>query len=168
MSPFSRIPAPVWLAALLLAVSGFTFAAEGQEPERLAAMLRQLDPIDRQAESAERLAPPGRARNRFDYRRRDGLPRQSRRLPALRARASQSDLSGEAGGDGGLAVGTEAFREAGAASQEANGLNIWTCEVTGLRKSRRLHGYLLQDPKCLFDDLPPDNPYLALPAGERG
>ena len=25
-----------------------------------------------------------------------------------------------------------------------NGLNIWTCEVTGPRKSRRLHGYLLE------------------------
>jgi RAQPRD family integrative conjugative element protein len=52
-----------------LAVSGFTFAAEGREPERLAAMLRQLDLIDRQAESAARLAPPGRARDRFDYER---------------------------------------------------------------------------------------------------
>jgi hypothetical protein len=29
-------------------------------------MLRQLDLIDRQAESAARLAPPGRARDRFD------------------------------------------------------------------------------------------------------
>jgi hypothetical protein len=40
--------------------------------------------------------------------------------------------------------------------------------VTGPRKSRRLHGYLLQDPKYLFDDVPPDNPYLTLPGGERG
>jgi RAQPRD family integrative conjugative element protein len=71
MSPFPRIPVPARcvLAALLLAVSGVTFAAEGREPERLAAMLRQLDLIDRQAESAARLAPLGRARDRFDYER---------------------------------------------------------------------------------------------------
>ncbi|WP_315138761.1 MobH family relaxase [Achromobacter marplatensis] len=41
-----------------------------------------------------------------------------------------------------------------------NGLNIWTCDVIGPRKSRRLHGYLLQDPRHLFDEVPPNNPYL--------
>lgn len=41
-----------------------------------------------------------------------------------------------------------------------SGLNIWTCEVTGPRKSRRLHGYLLADPAHLFNELPPNNPYL--------
>ncbi|HDS1530792.1 TPA: TraI domain-containing protein [Stenotrophomonas maltophilia] len=43
-----------------------------------------------------------------------------------------------------------------------NGLNIWTCDVTGPRKSRRLHGYLLQDPDGVFGELPPNNPYLSL------
>ncbi|ERI54514.1 integrating conjugative element relaxase [Pseudomonas sp. EGD-AK9] len=43
-----------------------------------------------------------------------------------------------------------------------NGLNIWTCEVTGPRKSRRLHGYLLGDPRHLFEKVPPNNPYLQL------
>ncbi len=28
--------------------------------------------------------------------------------------------------------------------KQPNGLNIWTCEATGPRKSRRLHGYLLE------------------------
>ncbi|HBN9494411.1 MobH family relaxase [Pseudomonas aeruginosa] len=42
------------------------------------------------------------------------------------------------------------------------GLNIWTCEVTGPRKSRRLHGYLLTEPLRLFDEMPPNNPYLTL------
>jgi hypothetical protein len=28
----------------------------------------------------------------------------------------------------------------------------------------RLHGYLLKDPRCLFDDVPPDNPYLTCQA----
>ncbi|WP_349608060.1 MobH family relaxase [Cupriavidus sp. DF5525] len=42
------------------------------------------------------------------------------------------------------------------------GLNIWTCTVKGPRKSRRLHGYLLEDPRVLFSDMPPNNPYLSL------
>lgn len=46
--------------------------------------------------------------------------------------------------------------------KQPNGLNIWTCEVTGPRKSRRLHGYLLKDPRHLFDEVPPNNPYLSL------
>lgn len=44
--------------------------------------------------------------------------------------------------------------------KQVNGLNIWTCEVTGPRKSRRLHGYLLEDPRHLFKEVPPNNPYL--------
>lgn len=44
--------------------------------------------------------------------------------------------------------------------KHSSGLNIWTCEVTGPRKSRRLHGYLLADPAHLFNELPPNNPYL--------
>ena len=40
--------------------------------------------------------------------------------------------------------------------------NIWTCEVTGPRKSRRLHGYLLKEPRQLFEEVPPNNPYLQL------
>ncbi|WP_320200725.1 MobH family relaxase (plasmid) [Agrobacterium sp. rho-13.3] len=50
--------------------------------------------------------------------------------------------------------------------KQDSGLNIWTCEVTGPRKSRRLHGYLLTDPKRLFEDVPPDNPYLSNPVSE--
>ncbi|VFR26554.1 Pyruvate/2-oxoglutarate dehydrogenase complex, dihydrolipoamide acyltransferase (E2) component, and related enzymes [plant metagenome] len=49
--------------------------------------------------------------------------------------------------------------------KQDSGLNIWTCEVTGPRKSRQLHGYLLIDSGNLFDDLPMNNPYLTvLPA----
>lgn len=43
-----------------------------------------------------------------------------------------------------------------------NGLNIWTCEVTGPRKSRRLHGYLLIEPAHVLAECPPNNPYLSL------
>ncbi|WP_166794819.1 helicase/relaxase domain-containing protein, partial [Pseudomonas aeruginosa] len=46
--------------------------------------------------------------------------------------------------------------------KQNSGLNIWTCEVTGPRKSRRLHGYLLEDPLHIFDAVPPNNPYLSL------
>ncbi len=46
--------------------------------------------------------------------------------------------------------------------KQSSGLNIWTCEVTGPRKSRRLHGYLLSDPHLIFVEVPPDNPYLSL------
>lgn len=49
--------------------------------------------------------------------------------------------------------------------KQENGLNIWTCEVTGPRKTRRLHGYVLNDPLRLFNDVPLNNPYLTvLPA----
>lgn len=58
-------------------------------------------------------------------------------------------------------MGAKAIRETAASSKASNGLNIWTCEVTGPRKSRRLHGYLLARPEYLFDELPPNNPYLA-------
>jgi integrating conjugative element relaxase (TIGR03760 family) len=50
--------------------------------------------------------------------------------------------------------------------KQPNGLNIWTCEVTGPRKSRRLHGYLLVEPGRLFDDMPVNNPFLKLRNGE--
>ncbi|MBV2205701.1 MAG: TraI domain-containing protein [Pseudomonas sp.] len=46
--------------------------------------------------------------------------------------------------------------------KQDNGRNIWTCEVTGPRKSRRLHGYLLKEPRHLFEETPPSNPYLQL------
>lgn len=46
--------------------------------------------------------------------------------------------------------------------KQSSGLNIWTCEVTGPRKSRKLHGYLLLEPSSIFIDEPPNNPFLEL------
>lgn len=46
--------------------------------------------------------------------------------------------------------------------RQPSGLNIWTCEITGPRKSKRLHGYLLDDPRRIFDTIPPNNPYLSI------
>ena len=50
--------------------------------------------------------------------------------------------------------------------KRANGRNIWTCEVVGPRRRRQLHGYLLVDPRTIFDEVPPDNPFLKLPGRE--
>ncbi|OOK51971.1 MobH family relaxase [Pseudomonas aeruginosa] len=46
--------------------------------------------------------------------------------------------------------------------KQPSGLNIWTCEVTGPRKSRKLHGYLLLEPSSIFIDEHPNNPFLEL------
>ncbi|MGH7104972.1 MAG: MobH family relaxase [Acetobacteraceae bacterium] len=47
--------------------------------------------------------------------------------------------------------------------KQENGHNIWTCEVVGARRRRKLHGYLLLAPGRIFDEVPPDNPFLMLP-----
>lgn len=57
------------------------------------------------------------------------------------------------------------FEKLAAHRKQASGLNIWTCDVTGPRKSRRLHGYLLAKPEVLFGEVPPDNHYLRLANG---
>jgi hypothetical protein len=54
------------------------------------------------------------------------------------------------------------FEKLGLHRKQENGLNLWNCEVSGPRKTHRLHGYLLKDPQCLFDDVPPNNPHLSL------
>lgn len=46
--------------------------------------------------------------------------------------------------------------------KQPDGLNIWTCEVTGPRKSRRLHGYLLESMKPVLDAPIPNNPFLTI------
>ncbi|MBI6600089.1 MULTISPECIES: MobH family relaxase [Pseudomonas] len=43
-----------------------------------------------------------------------------------------------------------------------NGLNIWACQVQGHRKRTTLKGYLIEDPKHLFELIPPDNPFLKI------
>ena len=58
------------------------------------------------------------------------------------------------------------FEKLGLHRKQASGLNIWNCEVTGPRKSRRLHGYLLTSPETLLHEVPPNNPYLRLANAE--
>jgi integrating conjugative element relaxase (TIGR03760 family) len=96
------------------------------------------------------------------YRRRYDLPRQPRRVPALRAGVPSSRRAGQAGEAGGWQWVQKRFEKLGQHRKQPSGLNIWTCEVTGPRKSRRLHGYLLASPDALFQETPPDNPYLRL------
>ena len=45
-----------------------------------------------------------------------------------------------------------------------NGLNIWACQVQGPRKRTTLKGYLIAEPLSLLEQIPPDNPFLALVA----
>ncbi len=50
--------------------------------------------------------------------------------------------------------------------KQDSGLNIWTCEVAGPRKSRRLHGYLLAEPTRVLAQVTANNPYLKLIDGK--
>ncbi|MFJ2541074.1 MobH family relaxase [Pseudomonas sp. NPDC087614] len=43
-----------------------------------------------------------------------------------------------------------------------DGLNIWTCQVHGPRKTATLKGYLIEEPKLFFEWIPPDNPFLKI------
>jgi RAQPRD family integrative conjugative element protein len=65
--------------AVLLVASGFSpvrAAGETSEPEHLAALVRQLDLIDRLAEHAAKVSAQDRARYHFDYiRLRDDIAR---------------------------------------------------------------------------------------------
>lgn len=81
--------------------------------------------------------------------------RYAREHPELAVHAKQDALTD-------WAWAQKRFEHLGLHRKQANGLNIWTCEVTGPRKTRRLHGYLLMEPKPLFEDVPCDNPYLKL------
>nr|WP_196368278.1 MobH family relaxase [Pseudomonas amygdali] len=54
------------------------------------------------------------------------------------------------------------FEKLGVHRKRSNGLNIWTCDIKGPRKSKNLKGYLLTDPRLLFNEVPYDNPSVAL------
>lgn len=46
-------------------------------------------------------------------------------------------------------------------------LNIWTCKVRGPRKTRELRGYLISDPRDVFNEVPYDNAILELIEGNN-
>ncbi|WP_426139199.1 MobH family relaxase [Pseudomonas sp. DWP3-1-2] len=55
-----------------------------------------------------------------------------------------------------------AFEKLGIHKKRDDGLNIWTCEVKGPRKTRSVKGYLLQDYSVIFTEKPYNNPYLTI------
>jgi len=54
------------------------------------------------------------------------------------------------------------FEKLGMHKKREDGLNIWTCEVKGPRKTRNVKGYLLQDYSIIFNEKPYNNPYLTI------
>lgn len=54
------------------------------------------------------------------------------------------------------------FEKLGMHKKREDGLNIWTCEVKGPRKTRNVKGYLLQDYSVIFNEKPYNNPYLTI------
>lgn len=54
------------------------------------------------------------------------------------------------------------FEKIGVHKKQPEGLNIWTCEVKGPRKTKVLHGYLLTDPTIIIPEIPFNNPYLTI------
>ncbi len=59
------------------------------------------------------------------------------------------------------------FEQLGQHRKRTDDLNLWTCEVHGPLKGKRLHGYLLLNPQDILSDVPFDNPYLALISAEK-
>ncbi|EOF5384472.1 MobH family relaxase [Salmonella enterica] len=58
------------------------------------------------------------------------------------------------------------FQRLGLHMRGDDGINIFVCEVRGPRKTRRVKGYLLENPGILFgDNVPEDNPYLSIVTG---
>lgn len=73
-----------------------------------------------------------------------------------------SDATGRTDGSADWQRAQKLFERSHLHRKQKNGRNIWTCEVVGPRRGRQLHGYLLIDPGKVFDQLPPDNPFLKL------
>ncbi len=74
----------------------------------------------------------------------------------------ESDAPGRTDGSLDWQLAQKLFERSHLHRKQNNGHNIWTCEVAGPRRRRRLHGYLLVDPATIFDQVPPDNPFLKL------
>lgn len=54
------------------------------------------------------------------------------------------------------------FERLGQHRKRPDGINLWTCEVCGPRRGKRLHGYLLLEPHPVMPAVTFDNPYLRL------
>lgn len=69
--------------------------------------------------------------------------------------------TGETGGE--WKAVQKSFQKLNLHQRNYDGINIFTCEVRGPRKTRRVKGYLLERPEEIFgNSIPEDNPYLSM------
>lgn len=76
-------------------------------------------------------------------------------FPALEAQAKTQELNA-------WQLVQRSFEKLKLHRKTAKGLNIWTCNVVGPRSTKKLRGYLLQDPLTVFNEVPFDNVSLSL------
>ena len=76
-------------------------------------------------------------------------------FPALEAQAKAQELNA-------WQLVQRSFEKLKLHRKTAKSLNIWTCNVVGPRSTKKLRGYLLQDPLTVFNEVPFDNVSLSL------
>lgn len=76
-------------------------------------------------------------------------------FPALEAQAKAQELNA-------WQLVQRGFEKLKLHRKTQNSLNIWTVNVVGPRSSKKLRGYLLNDPSLLFSEIPFDNVSLSL------
>ena len=76
-------------------------------------------------------------------------------FPALEAQAKTQELNA-------WQLVQRSFEKLKLHRKTAKSLNIWTCNVVGPRSTKKLRGYLLQDPLTVFNEVPFDNVSLSL------
>ena len=76
-------------------------------------------------------------------------------FPALEAQAKTQELNA-------WQLVQRSFEKLKLHRKTAKSLNIWTCNVVGPRSTKKLRGYLLQDPLTAFNEVPFDNVSLSL------
>ena len=76
-------------------------------------------------------------------------------FPALEAQAKTQELNA-------WQLVQRSFEKLKLHRKTAKSLNIWTCNVVGPRSTKKLRGYLLNDPLTVFNEVPFDNVSLNL------
>lgn len=76
-------------------------------------------------------------------------------FPALEAQAKAQELNA-------WQLVQRSFEKLKLHRKTAKSLNIWTCNVVGPRSTKKLRGYLLNDPLTVFNEVPFDNVSLSL------
>lgn len=76
-------------------------------------------------------------------------------FPALEAQANAQELNA-------WQLAQRSFEKLKLHRKTAKSLNIWTCNVVGPRSTKKLRGYLLNDPLTVFNEVPFDNVSLNL------